>query len=96
MVELPEAIRNRLDDLQGQATRVGSTSAAMRDRIGALEAENGGLRDEQGRLHGRIAELETENERIRHLQTENERVMARHATLADQLRTMLADMEAEG
>ena len=93
MVELPDSIRGRLDELQGQAARVGASSAAMRARIAELEGESGGLHEEQGRLNGRIAELEAENERIRHLQTENDQLVGRHSALADELRAMLERME---
>ena len=96
MPELPEAIRTRLDDLQEQVTRAGGSLAAMQSRVQELLAESGGLRDEQGRLQGRIAELEAENDRIRHLQTENDQVLARHAALTEELRAMLGRMQGDG
>ena len=96
MPELPEAIRSRLDDLQEHVTRAGGSLASMQSRIAELQAECGGLRDEQSRLHGRIAELEAENKRVRHLQTENDQVLARHAALTEALRAMLDRMQGDG
>lgn len=96
MVELPEAIRSRLDGLHEQAMRAGESLAAMRAKVASLETECAELRDQQTGLRGRIDELEAENERIRHLKTENDEILARHIALTNELQRMLAHMRGDG
>ena len=96
VIELPEAISSRLDNLDEHATRAGAALQAMHAKVAALKAEYAALSDKQSSLHARIEELEAENERIRHLQTENTNILARHETLAAELEQMLTRLRGDG
>jgi chromosome segregation ATPase len=95
VIELPEAVRGRLDGLHEQASRAGAALGSMHAKVAALEAEYAKLSDQQSVLHARISELEAENERIRGLQSENDAILARHTTLTDELQRMLAGLRGE-